>query len=436
MKAGVRLIINESGHAPGKGAIFKMKGLEGIKVVELTSYVAGPACPRILGEMGAEIMKIEPFSGDEQRTQGPGFGMKRNDIEDPAFDMSSMNKNWLSVNLKHPEGLGFVYKMLESADIVITSFRDKALVKLGLDYEAVSKKFPHIVYGHMRGYGERGPEKDSKGFDATAYSARGGLITSFPQKGENPVNITVAFGDFNASVALTAGVLAALVNRQRTGRGDKVVVNLYHMAVWGMQLAMVSRQVGAEYPRSRKAVPCPTNNCYKSRDGIWFLICNGNYNKYFDVMFTAFGLSHLVGNKDYDTLEVIGEHKRTAKVIEMLDKAFAAKTFDEWETIFKQNEIPYQKCFTVDDVLGDEEAYANDILRPVHYEAFGRRVIPTSPVRLKSIGDPELRISKPIGYHTREYMLRYGYSEADIIRLEADGAVKCHGITAFGADHI
>ena len=426
MKAGVRLIINESEHAPGKGAIFKMKGLEGIKVVELTSYVAGPACPRILGEMGAEIMKIEPFSGDEQRTQGPGFGMKRNDIEDPAFDMSSMNKNWLSVNLKHPEGLEFVYKMLESADIVITSFRDKALVKLGLDYESVSKKFPHIVYGHMRGYGERGPEKDSKGFDATAYSARGGLITSFPQKGESPVNITVAFGDFNASVALTAGVLAALVNRQRTGKGDKVVVNLYHMAVWGMQLAMVSRQVGAEYPRSRKEVPCPTNNCYKSRDGIWFLICNGNYNKYFDVMFTAFGLSHLVGNKDYDTLEVIGEHKRTAEVIEMLDKAFAAKNFDEWETIFKQNEIPYQKCFTVDDVLGDEEAYANDILRSVHYEAFGSRVIPTSPIRLKSVGDPELRISKPIGYHTHEYMLRYGYSEADIARLEASGAVKCH----------
>ncbi|MCM0759848.1 CoA transferase [Sporomusa sphaeroides DSM 2875] len=402
-----------------------MNGLEGIQVVELTSYVAAPACPRILGEMGAEIIKVEPFTGDEQRTQGPGFGMKRNDIEDPAFDMSSLNKNWVSVNLKNPEGLAFVYKLVESADIVVTSFRDKALVKLGLDYETLSARFPHIVYGHMRGYGERGPEKDSKGFDATAYSARGGLITSFPQKGESPVNVPAAFGDFNASIALTAGVLAALVNKQRTGKGDKVVVNLYHMAVWAMQIAMVSRQAGAEYPRSRKEVPCPTNNCYKSGDGIWFLICNGNYNKYFDEMFTAFGLEHLVGNTDYNTLEVIGEHKRTGEVIAMLEAAFAKKTFAEWETIFKQHEIPYQKCHTVDDVLADEEAYANDILRPLHYQAFGRRVIPTSPIRLKSVGDPELRTSKPIGYHTREYLLKYGYTAADIARLEAAGAVKC-----------
>jgi crotonobetainyl-CoA:carnitine CoA-transferase CaiB-like acyl-CoA transferase len=402
-----------------------MKGLEGIRIVELTSYVAAPACPRILGEMGAEIIKIEPFGGDEQRTQGPGFGMKRNDLEDPAFDMSSMNKNWISVNLKNPEGLEFVYKMIESADIVVTSFRDKALTKLGLDYETISAKFPHIVYGHMRGYGERGPEKDSKGFDATAYSARGGLIASFPQKGENPVNVPAAFGDFNAAIALTAGVLAALVNKQRTGRGDKVIVNLYHMAVWAMQIAMVSRQSGAAYPRSRKEVPCPTNNCYKSKDDIWFLICNGNYNKYFAEMFTAFGLKHLVGNKDYDTLEVIGEHKRNGYVIKLLEDAFATKTFDEWEVIFREHDIPYQKCFTVDDVLADEEAYANDILRHLHYKDFGDRVIPTSPIRLKSVGDPELRTSKPIGYNTREYLLKYGYSREDVARLEAAGAVKC-----------
>lgn len=402
-----------------------MNGLEGIRVVELTSYVAAPACPRILGEMGAEIIKIEPFGGDEQRTQGPGFGMKRNDREDPAFDMSSMNKSWISVNLKNPAGLEFVYKMMASADIVITSFRDKALKKLGLDYETVSAKFPHIVYGQMRGYGERGPEKDTKGYDATAYSARGGILTSFPQKGETPVNVPAAFGDWNASIALTAGVLAALVRKLKTGVGDKVVVNLYHCAVWAMQIAMVSRQSGAAYPRSRKEVPCPFNNTYKSKDDIWFLICNGNYNKYFDEMMTAFGLGYLVGNKDYDTLEVINEHKRNGYIVKLLEDAFATKTFEEWEGIFREHEIPYQKCFTVDDVLADEEAYANDILRPLHYQDFGDRVIPTSPIRLKSVGDPELRMSKPIGHDTRAYLLKYGYSEEDVARLEAEGAVKC-----------
>ena len=106
-----------------------MKGLEGVKVVELTGYVAAPAALRVLGEMGATIYKVEPFTGDEYRTNAPGFGMERNDIDDPAFELASANKNWVSVNLKNEEGMAFVMKMLSEADVVITSFRDKALKK-------------------------------------------------------------------------------------------------------------------------------------------------------------------------------------------------------------------------------------------------------------------------------------------------------------------
>lgn len=403
-----------------------MKGLEGIKVVELTGYVAAPCCPRILGEMGAEIIKIEPLSGDEQRTQGPGFGMTRTEREDPAFDMSSMNKNWVSINLKSPKGMVFLHQIIKDADILITSFRDKALIKLGLDYETLHARYPGLVYGHMRGYGDRGPNKDAKGFDATAYSARGGLFTSLPQKGDEPVNIPVAMGDFNASTVLTAGVLGALVRKCHSGLGDKVMVNLYHCALWAMQIPVVSRQSGAEYPRSRKEVPCPFNNTYKAGDGVWFLICNGNYNKYYEEMMTAFGLGHMVGNKDYDTLEKLVQDGTSPYIISLLEDAFEQKDFSEWETIFRQHEIPYEKCFLIDDILVDEEAYANDSLRRVHYEDFGDRAIPTSPLRMQSLGDPELRKSKPIGYHTQTYMLRYGYTQEDVQKMDAEGTVKCY----------
>ena len=403
-----------------------MKGLEGIKVIELSTFVAAPACPRILGEMGAEIIKIEAFEGDQQRTQGPGYGMLRDDIEDPAFDMSSMNTNWISVNLKSPDGIAFVYRLLEKADIMVTNFRDKALVKLGLDYEVISAKFPHLVYAQMRGYGERGPEKDSKGFDATAYSARGGILRSFPQLGESPVNVPAAFGDWNAAGFLTAGVLAALVRKEKTGLGDKVVVNLYHVACWGMQHAIVSRQSGALYPRSRKLVPTPSNNCYQSKDGIWFLICEANYNAHYEKMNQAFGLDTLIGNSDYSTLEQLTENKTNGYVVDLYEKAFAKKDFSEWETIFRENEIPYQKAFTVDDVLADEEAFANDILRKVSYDSYGQRVVPTNPIRLKSVGDPGMWISKPIGYDTRKYLQQYGYSKDEIEKFIADGAVKAY----------
>ena len=119
-----------------------MKGLEGIKVIELCGYVAAPACPRILGEMGATIYKVEPFSGDEYRTNAPGFGMKKTDIDDPAFDLASMNKEWLSINLKNDEGKAFVYKMLETADVLVTSFRDKALKTLRA---SMPRPIPHAA---------------------------------------------------------------------------------------------------------------------------------------------------------------------------------------------------------------------------------------------------------------------------------------------------
>jgi crotonobetainyl-CoA:carnitine CoA-transferase CaiB-like acyl-CoA transferase len=406
-----------------------MNGLEGIKVVDLTQYVAGPACPRILGEMGATVYKIEPFSGDEQRTQGASWGMKyKTDFDDLAYDMSSMNKKWLSVNLKSSGGKELIEKLLSEADVFVTSFRDGALERLGLDYESVAEKFPHIVWAQMRGYGERGKERNSKGFDATSYSARGGLVMSFPQKNQyfEPGNAPVAIGDWNASVMLTTGVLAALVRRLRTGAGDKVTVNLYHAACWAMTSAIMASQQGAEYPKNRKDAPCPTNNSYRSADGVWFLMCFGHYNRYFELVMRTIGLDHLVGNKDYDTLEAIGPSGANTQVIEWMEEAFARQDFDYWEKLFKERDIPFQRCFTVEDILQDDEAFDNDILRKVHYDDLGECAITTSPVRLGSVGDPELHRSLPIGYDTRAVMREYGYTDDDIAALSAEGAVLCY----------
>ena len=370
-----------------------MKGLEGIKVVELTGYVAAPACPRILGEMGATIYKIEPFSGDEYRTNGPGFGMQKTDIDDPAFDLASMNKEFLSVNLKDPEGAAFVEKLLADADVMITSFRDNALKKLGLDYEAVHARHPHLVWAQMRGYGEYGPERDSKGFDTTAYGARGGFFASLPQADNfQPINWPAAIGDWNASMALTAGVLGALVRKDRTGEGDKVTVNLYHCALWAMQIMLASTQFGDKWPKSRYNVTCPTNNSYRTKDDVWFMICYGSYDIFYDHVMRSIGLDDLIGD----------------------------------ERIFKENDFPYQRLYQAQDILNDEEAYANDILRSVHYDAFGEKVLPTSPIRFESMGDPVLRKSRPIGYDTARIMEAYGYTPDEIGKMDGT-SVLCYG---------
>lgn len=405
-----------------------MKGLEGIKVVELTGYVAAPACLRILGEMGATIYKIEPFSGDEYRTNGPAFGMTKTDIDDPAFDLASMNKEFLSVNLKDPDGIAFVDKLLADADIMVTSFRDKALEKLGLDYESVHARHPHLVWGQMRGYGEHGPEKDSRGYDTTCYAARGGILMSLPQAGDTfqPANWPAAMGDWNASMALTSGLLGALVRKERTGTGDKVTVNLYHCALWAMQIGLATTQFGDQWPKSRYDATCPTNNTYRSKDGIWFIICFGSYDLFFELTMNAIGLTELIGDKRYASSAAInnGSGNNTV-VIKKMEEQFLTQDWEYWEKIFRENEIPYQRLFTTEDVLQDEEAFANDALRRLHYDEYGEKVLPTSPVRFESMGDPVLRRSRPVGYDTARIMKEYGYSNEEVARLNGE-AVKCY----------
>lgn len=163
-----------------------MSGMEGVKVIDLTQYGIAPACTRIMGELGAHVIKVEPFSGDEQRTQGLAWGMKfKTEFDDVAFDHGSFNKNWIAINLKKPQGHDVMLKLLEDADIFVTSLRDGALNRLGLDYETLHKQFPRLVWGQSRGYGEYGPMKDAKGFDATAYGARSGFANSIPQANEH-----------------------------------------------------------------------------------------------------------------------------------------------------------------------------------------------------------------------------------------------------------
>ena len=405
-----------------------MKGIEGIKVVELAGYVAGPACPRILGEMGATIYKIEPPGGDEYRTNAPGFGMKKTDIDDPAFDLASMNKEWLSINLKDPDGKAIVYRMLQDADVLITNYRDKALKKLGFDYETIHKEFPSIVWAQMRGYGDRGDDKNKKGFDATAYGARGGLFASIPQAGEHyaPGNMPAAFGDWNAGLTLTAGILAALVRKDRTGLGDKVTVNLYHLACWGFQTGLAGTQFGDEWPKSRKNVRCPTNNTYYSQDGVWFLICYGSYNLFYNYVMEFIGRSDLLDDPRYFPQENMDD-KRNSEIIAIIEEAFASKPWSYWQSVFVKKDVPYEKINTFKDILADPDVYKNDILRPIHYDAFGEKSLTTIPIRLESQGDPVLKRSKPIGYDTERVLVNdFGYSESDVRKLIKKGTLRCY----------
>ena len=401
--------------------------LAGIKVVEMCTYVAGPATVRVLSDMGAEVIKIEAPVGDAQRTQGPAFGAKHTETEDPTFDLNNTNKNLICVNTKNPEGLEIAMKLISEADIFVTNTRTKSLKKFGMDYDTLHAKYPGLIWAQMRGYGEYGVEKDSPGYDAVCWAARGGVAGTFCERGTSPAIAPQAFGDYNCAIMLAAGILGALVNKLRTGKGDKVTVNLYHGALWAGGIGIVASQFGSPYPKSRKSVPSPFNNTYKTKDDKWIYICQPNHNKYYNEMMEIIGRPDMKDDPRFCRMEDIKPFTHH-ELVEILDDGFSKKTFAEWDPILREHQVPFQTVFDYNDIVADDEAYDNDGLRTVHYKAYGDRATTTIPIRYGSFGDPPMILSKPLGYHTAEYMSKIGYNDEQIKQMEDEGAIVCwHG---------
>ena len=403
--------------------------LHGVKIVELAEWVAAPAALRCLAEWGAEVIKVENPSGDPQRPQCYGFGGRSTPTCDPTYENVNANKDWLSLNLKSEEGMSIFLDLLSDADVFVNGLRDKALERMGLDYETLHERFPRLIWAQMRGYGQYGAMKDEPGYDAVCWGARGGVAAVFRQEGESPAIPPQGFGDFNAAAIFAGGIAAALYDRERSGIGDKVVTNLHHIALWGHAHGLQSAQFGAEYPCNREAVKNPFNNTYRSKDGVWFLICLPDYDRYFQALMRTLGQDELADNDQLSTLAAIRENDLQAFMVDKIAEGFARKDYAEWDEILLAEEVPHQKLFDYNDILADEEAYESDALRRYESEAFGPRALNTTPVRFQSYGDPPVILAKPIGYHTQRYLVEEkGYTPEQVADLEEKGAIKCwHG---------
>ncbi|MDD3253378.1 MAG: CoA transferase [Lachnospiraceae bacterium] len=400
-----------------------MKPLEGVKIVDLTTYLAAPTTVRVLGEWGADCIKIESAKGDPARTQGAVFNMPYTDDENLAFDVANMNKRFITLNLKSEKGLEIAYKLLSEADVFVTNTRTKSLVKLGLDYETLKEKFPKLIFAQVLGYGEFGPEKDSAGFDVTCYMARGGVFGTTVNKGDAPMIPTNGFGDFQVSMSLASGICAALYQREKTGKGDKVTVGLHHAAVFALSTGVISAQYGNQYPKSRLEVVNPFNNVYRSKDQKWVVICCPEYDRDYEKIFTLLGRDDMVGNPKYMKCDDINANGLNHEVVGALDEAFAQLTRDEIMSMFKGADLACEAAYEPVDMYTDEQVWANDIIRKIPYPS-GERCMPTNPVSFNNMGRPEFAIGGSQGAQTVEIMKHLGYGDAEIEEALASGAAE------------
>jgi len=397
--------------------------LEGVKVVELGTFIAAPACARYLADLGADVIKVEAPSRDPLRGTAINEGRPLDDYENTSFDLDNANKRDICLDTKSPEGLEALIKLIGAADIFITNIREKSLVKQGLDYETLKVKFPKLVYGYVTGYGEKGPDKDLPGFDFTAFFARGGMLGTLFDKDHVPMIPVPGVGDHQVAMNLSSGILAALYRASRTGRGDKVTVSLFHSAIWDVGVMLQAAQYGdvsTQYPISRKSIANPFNVAHKTRDGRWIQFSAPAYDKMYDRFVTAMDRADLVGDPRFFPQADLQDH--LDEFYDILAEAAAKKDLAEWCERFKAADIPYAVAQTWDELLRDEQAWAADCLYEMGYPTGAKRTLVRPPVMFADTPLPEYERGPYCGEHTEEILASVGYTQAQIQAMMESGA--------------
>lgn len=405
------------------------KLLEGVKVVELATFVAAPACGRFLADLGAEVIKVESLGGDPVRYTAPTEGRPLDQHENTTWDLENANKQGIALNLKLASGKEVLFKLLDKADIFITNWRPEALIRAGLDYETLKGKYPKLVFATMTGYGEKGPDKDLPGFDFTSFFARGGIMGTLYQKGTVPTNLIPGIGDHQAAMFLCSGVLAALYHAKQTGEGEKVSVNLLHSAIYTQAIMVQAAQYpdhGQVYPIDRRTVGSPFIGAYKTKDDRFIQICMPPYDLYFPKFITVMGRPDLAEDEKYNTLVKLTENKLNTSLFDILSEQFEQKTVKEWNALLTEADIPFSVAQTWEEVLEDKQAWANDVFYSMDYPS-GEKAVVRPPVDFTEMGLPEYNKGPLLGEHSEGILRNLGYSEEQIKEMKANKEIRVWG---------
>ena len=398
------------------------KPLEGIRVVELATFVAAPTTGRFLADLGAEVIKIEQPQGDGWRDTGYKvgyFSRKHN----PVFDLYNSGKKHISLNVKTPEGMEAMHKLLEGADIFITNLRTNALARNGLDYETLKDKYPALIYGLMLGFGEKGPDAELPAFDTTAFWSRGGFLRSLNDADYDvPVTAPAGIGDAFTGYLLLSEILAALFRRSRDGKGELVKAGLYHNAVYGMGTMNIVTQEPDPTPRpiARKDGPVHMG-AFCCADGEWIYFIKGSVKEYDKKIATILGLEALLDDPRYADPGAIERNRE--QLYPMFREAFLKQSSAYWLEKLHAIDVGAVRMVHFSDVSKDEQAWANDYLEHVQFPDGVSGVMPTSPLEMESVGKIVTKPAPMVGHDTVAVLQDLGYSDDEIARMNGSGAI-------------
>lgn len=392
--------------------------LKGVRIIELTTYVAAPSGGRLLADWGAEIIKVEATPrGDVTRFVVPLPGMKP-----IPYQFHNANKKSIALNLKTPEGQEIMHKLLGTSNVLLTNTRSSALKKLGMDYETLHEQYPSLIHAQLTGFGETGPMANDPGFDNVCYWALGGAMYCSMEKDTAPIIPPSSFGDNNAACTIAGAICAALYKQKCTGEGSKIVTSLFSQVLYNMTEPIMSIQCSDldHYPKSRLE-NTPLNNTYMCKDGKWIMVCCHEYERYFPYFMRIIGREELIEDSEYNTFAKGNERSR--EIIGILEEGFSKFTREELDVLLIENDIPHAVVNNVPDLLNSKQAWDNKFLTKFKLHNGEEIVEAATPVKFGGVTEAPRNPAPFLGQHTTQLLTELGYSQEQILQCMEKGVV-------------
>ena len=392
----------------------------GLRVVDFASFVAAPSAAVILGDFGADVIKVEPPSGELWR-HGNHAPPQPESEEPYQFHLANRNKRGLTLNLKSPGAAPILEKLVKWADVLIVNTPHPARRKLKLEYEDVVQWNPRLIYADVTGFGEKGPDADLPGFDITSYWARSGLLSMTRDAGASPTWPVGGSGDNATAVGLYSAIVTGLYRRERTGKGSHVTTSLLAEGVWSASVSIQAALSGAKFfgLHDRGKPVNAAQNVYRAADGTWFVLIIEPSK--FTAVAQAIGREDLLTDPRFTDPKKIAENRPQLTAI--LDEVFGAQPMDHWYEVFSGIHVTFGAVRSPQEVINDPQLRANDIVVPL--EGAGGKLTSTisSPIQVHGVSKVPARRAPDIGEHNEEILAELGFDAKAIEGFHASGAV-------------
>lgn len=375
--------------------------LEGIRVVELGVWVAGPAAGGILADWGADVVKVEPPAGDPARIFGKMLG---GDLDsNPPFELDNRSKRSIVLDLGADEGRATMMELLATADVFLTNIRASALARIGLDPDTLLAHNERLVYGLVTGYGTDGPDADTQAYDIAAYWARSGLASLLTPPGGNPPFQRGGMGDHPMGMTAAGMICGALVGRERTGKGQLVTTSLLRQGLYTIGFDMNTYLMWGNpiAVGTREAMGNPCLNNYLCGDGRRFWIVGLEGDRHWPPLARVVGHEEWL-DESHDYATARGRAMNARQLIAELDEIFVTKTLDEWAALFAtEPDFFWAPLNTLEDVVADEQVQACGALVDVP-DGVGGTMMINSPVDFHGTPNGPSWVAPQLGAHTDE----------------------------------